>query len=64
MKVGEPVGLMYGFVTDGFYQIDEFDYNAGDCHLYPKAGYRMLMVVYGAPQPGIIKMERPEWRWY
>lgn len=27
VKVGEPVGLMYGFVTDGFYTVDDFDYN-------------------------------------
>lgn len=27
VKVGEPVGLMYGFVTDGFYTVDDFIYN-------------------------------------
>jgi TonB-linked SusC/RagA family outer membrane protein len=27
VKVGEPVGLMYGFVTDGFYTVDDFDYD-------------------------------------
>jgi TonB-linked SusC/RagA family outer membrane protein len=27
VKVGDPVGLMYGFITDGFYTIDDFDYN-------------------------------------
>ncbi|HMJ47569.1 MAG TPA: SusC/RagA family TonB-linked outer membrane protein, partial [Ferruginibacter sp.] len=28
VKVGQPVGLMYGFITDGFYKIEDFDYNA------------------------------------
>jgi TonB-dependent starch-binding outer membrane protein SusC len=29
VKVGEPLGLIYGFVNDGFYTVDDFDYNAG-----------------------------------
>jgi hypothetical protein len=28
VKVGEPAGLMYGFVTEGMYSINDFDYNA------------------------------------
>ena len=27
VQVGEPIGLMYGFVTDGFYTVDDFDYD-------------------------------------
>jgi TonB-linked SusC/RagA family outer membrane protein len=27
VKVGDPVGLMYGFITDGFYTVDDFDYD-------------------------------------
>ncbi len=27
VKVGEPVGLMYGFVTDGYYTVDDFNYD-------------------------------------
>ncbi|MBN1184655.1 MAG: hypothetical protein JXB49_20345, partial [Bacteroidales bacterium] len=27
VKEGEPVGLMYGFVTDGFYSVDDFNYD-------------------------------------
>ncbi|MCL1943781.1 MAG: TonB-dependent receptor [Candidatus Azobacteroides sp.] len=29
LKVGEPVGLMYGYVTDGFYTVDDFVINTG-----------------------------------
>lgn len=38
VKVGQPIGLMYGFVTDGFYKIDEFDYNATTQAYTLKAG--------------------------
>ena len=29
IQVGQPVGTMWGLVTDGFYQISDFDYNDG-----------------------------------
>ena len=28
IAVGEPLGQFYGYVTDGLYQVDDFDYNA------------------------------------
>ncbi len=54
IKVGEPIGLMYGFVTDGFYGIDEFDYNAATQTYTLKAGIA-ANGVYGVPQPGMLK---------
>lgn len=27
VKVGEPLGLIYGFINDGFYTVDDFDYD-------------------------------------
>ena len=27
VRVGDPLGLMYGFVTDGYYTVDDFTYN-------------------------------------
>lgn len=27
VKVGEPLGLVYGYVSDGFYGVDDFDFN-------------------------------------
>jgi TonB-dependent starch-binding outer membrane protein SusC len=54
VQVGQPVGLMYGFVTDGFYKIDEFDYNATTALYTLKAGIASNGV-YGAPQPGMLK---------
>ena len=54
VKVGQPVGLMYGFVTDGFYKIDEFNYNSITQTYTIKPGIA-VNGVYGAPQPGSLK---------
>jgi TonB-linked SusC/RagA family outer membrane protein len=54
VKVGQPAGLMYGFVTDGFYQISDFDYNSTTAVYTLKAGIA-ANAVYGAPQPGSLK---------
>jgi hypothetical protein len=29
VRVGDPVGSMWGFVTDGFYTVNDFNYNTG-----------------------------------
>jgi TonB-linked SusC/RagA family outer membrane protein len=54
VKVGEPAGLMYGFITDGFFKVDEFDYNAATTTYTLKAGIP-FNGVYGTPQPGMLK---------
>ena len=54
VRVGEPVGLMYGFVTDGFYKVDEFNYNATTKVYTIKPGIAANLV-YGTPQPGMLK---------
>lgn len=54
LKVGEPVGLMYGFVTDGFYGVDDFTYNATTKVYTIKPGIAFNSV-YGTPQPGMLK---------
>ena len=53
VKVGSPVGQMYGFITDGFYGLNDFDYN-------PTSGvYTLKAGVVGnptfSPQPGTVK---------
>lgn len=52
VKVGQPVGQMYGFVTDGYYKIEDFTYNAGVYTL--KAGVPSI-TINGTPQPGVLK---------
>ena len=54
VKVGEPAGLMYGFVTDGFYQVNDFDYNSSTGAYTVKTGVP-VNAVYGIPQPGSLK---------
>jgi len=55
VKVGEPVGLMYGFVTDGFYKPEDFSgYNAGTNTYTLKPGIA-FNGVYGQPRPGDLK---------
>ena len=55
VKVGESVGLMYGFKTDGFYKPEDFSaYNATTNTYTLKAGVAQNQV-YGAPRPGDLK---------
>jgi len=54
VKVGEPVGLMYGFVTDGFYKVEDFTYN-GTTNTYTIKPGIAVNSVYGVPQPGMLK---------
>jgi len=54
VEVGRPAGLMYGFITDGFFKVNEFDYNATTQTYTLKAGIP-FNGVYGTPQPGMLK---------
>jgi TonB-dependent starch-binding outer membrane protein SusC len=54
LKVGEPVGLMYGFTTDGFYKVEEFNFDATTNTYRLKDGIAANLV-YGTPQPGMLK---------
>jgi hypothetical protein len=54
VKVGQPTGLMYGFVTDGFYKVDEFNYDQATKIYTLKTGIAANLV-YGTPQPGMLK---------
>ncbi len=54
VQVGRPVGLMYGFVTDGWYGVDDFNYNAATGAYTIKPGIP-VNGVYGVPQPGMMR---------
>ena len=56
-KVGEPVGAMYGLETDGFYKVDDFNYDAATRTYALKAGVVDDRNIIGAPQPGMIKFK-------
>ena len=57
VKVGQPVGLMYGFVTDGWYKIEDFDYNATTRAYTLKAGIPTSQNISGTIRPGSLKIK-------
>lgn len=62
VKVGQPVGTMYGFVVDGkggdgtgFYKVSDFNYNTATGAYTLKAGLADPSKAIGTPMPGMIK---------
>jgi hypothetical protein len=56
VKVGEPVGSIRGFISDGYYLLSDFDYNATTNAYTLKAGQpNNLGVTSLAPFPGRLK---------
>jgi TonB-linked SusC/RagA family outer membrane protein len=56
-RIGSSVGSMWGLVTDGFYTVDDFDYNATTSRYTLKAGIVSNASVIGVVQPGAIKFK-------
>lgn len=54
VRVGQPIGLMYGFVNEGFYKVEDFNYNAATNTYTLKPGIPVNSN-YGNPQPGSLK---------
>ncbi len=52
LEVGGEVGLIYGFVYDGLYSFDEFDYNVANSVYEPKAGTVDMNNIYEGTQSG------------
>ena len=57
VQVGQPVGAMYGFVTDGFYTLDDFDYEPTTRIYSLKKGVADNTSAVGTPQPGSLKLK-------
>ncbi len=55
VKVGEPVGTIRGFITDGYYQIEDFDYNSTSGTYTLKSDIPNNSGVSEDPYPGRIK---------
>ncbi|MCH7408402.1 TonB-dependent receptor [Belliella sp. DSM 111904] len=56
IQVGKPVGTMWGLVTDGFYQISDFDYNDGVYTLRDGVPNNQGITSV-VPRPGTIKFQ-------
>jgi TonB-dependent starch-binding outer membrane protein SusC len=57
VKVGEPVGLMYGFITDGWYKPEDFDFNTTTNVFTLKTGIPSSANFSGVTRPGSIKIK-------
>lgn len=56
-QIGYPVGSMYGLVNDGFYTLDDFDYNTTTGAYTLKAGVVSDAAIITVVQPGSIKFK-------
>jgi TonB-linked SusC/RagA family outer membrane protein len=54
-KIGYPVGSMYGFVTNGFYDMNDFNYNDATKEYTLRPGVATNSSIIGPVQPGSIK---------
>ena len=58
LRVGEPLGMMYGFITDGFYTANDFNHNPTTMEYTLKTGVVDNVAIIGAPiRPGSIKFK-------
>ncbi len=58
VRVGDPVGAIYGFVTDGWYSTDQFDYNTGTGIYTLKTGVASNQpIISQLPQPGSLRFK-------
>lgn len=54
-RVGEPIGLMYGYVSDGRYEVSDFDYSGTTRVLAP--GVANGNAILGTVNPGTMKLK-------
>lgn len=57
LRVGQPIGLMYGYVSDGFYTLSDFNYNTATGAYTLKPGVPDVSATIGTLQPGTIKFK-------
>jgi TonB-linked SusC/RagA family outer membrane protein len=57
VRIGDPVGSMWGLVNDGFYKVSDFDYNPATMVYTLKSGVVTNTGIIGVVQPGSIKFK-------
>ncbi|SDI97951.1 TonB-linked outer membrane protein, SusC/RagA family [Flavobacterium glycines] len=55
VRVGQPLGLMYGYKSDGRYEVSDFDYNGTSYTL--RADVANATAVVGTVSPGVMKLK-------
>ena len=57
VRVGEPVGTIWGYVADGMYTLNDFNYNPANGAYTLKAGVADNTDAVGVPAPGTKKLK-------
>jgi TonB-dependent starch-binding outer membrane protein SusC len=57
LRIGEAVGTIYGWVTDGFYTVNDFNYNTTTGVYTLKSGVANNSSLIGVVQPGSVKFK-------
>lgn len=57
INVGQPIGLMYGYQSDGRYEVSDFDYNASTGSYTLKSGVADNTSIVGTLMPGMMKLK-------
>ena len=57
VNVGQPLGIMYGYQSDGRYEVSDFDFNALTGAYTLKTGVVNNSGIVGVPRPGNMKLK-------
>ncbi|MDB5196555.1 MAG: TonB-dependent receptor [Flaviaesturariibacter sp.] len=57
VRIGSPVGAMFGWITDGFYKMEDFDYNATTTQFTLKTGVADMQVAGAYVVPGALRFK-------
>jgi TonB-linked SusC/RagA family outer membrane protein len=57
INVGQPIGLMFGYQSDGRYEVSDFDYNAVTGKYTLKSGVVDNTAIVGTVVPGMMKLK-------
>lgn len=63
VEVGKPVGQFYGYISDGFYKVEDFNYTANNSGVYtyvlkPDVPNSKSLIGGRDPQPGDMKVKK------
>lgn len=57
VRIGSPVGSMYGWINDGFYNVEDFDYDPATTRYTLKSGVAQMKVSGSNIVPGAIRFK-------
>ena len=61
VNIGSPIGIMYGYQSDGRYEVSDFDYDAGTGKYTLKAGVANGVDIMGTEmKPGMMKLKNTD----